>query len=63
MDTEKVLYSITIEDVINVSEEIKIEFAEDDISFIQDKISDFLGSEWFDAIEFALRELEEEREK
>lgn len=62
MDTEKILYAISVEDVVNISEEIEIEFTEDDIGFIQDKIGDFMGSQWYDAIEFALNELNEERE-
>lgn len=57
MDTEKILYAITVEDVMNVSEEVEIEFTENDIEFIQDKIGDFMGSTWSDAIEFALQEL------
>lgn len=57
MDTEKILYAITVEDVVNVSEEIEIEFTENDIEFIQDKIGDFMGSTWSDAVEFALQEL------
>ena len=63
MDEEKILYSISVEDVINVSEEIEIEFTEDDIEFIQDKIGDFMGSTWSDAIEFALQELENRKTK
>jgi hypothetical protein len=57
MDTEKILYAITVEDVVNVSEEIKIDFTENDIEFIQDKIGDFMGSYWSDAVKFALQEL------
>ncbi|CAN5639238.1 hypothetical protein BH20ACI4_BH20ACI4_26470 [soil metagenome] len=57
MDEEKILYAITVEDVINVSEEAEIDFTENDIEFIQDKIGDFMGSTWYDAVEFALREL------
>jgi hypothetical protein len=57
MDAEKILYAITVEDVINVSKEIEIDFTENDIEFIQDKIGDFMGSYWSDAVEFALQEL------
>ena len=57
MDAEKILYTITVEDVMNVSEETEIGFTENDIEFIQDKIGDFMGSYWFDAVEFALEEL------
>lgn len=57
MDEEKILYAITVEDLINVSEETEINFTENDIEFIQDKIGDFMGSTWYDAVEFALQEL------
>ncbi len=63
MDAEKILYSINVEDVINVSEEIEIEFTENDIEFIQDKIDDFMGDIWHQAIEFALQELEDRKTK
>jgi hypothetical protein len=57
MDTEKTLYAITVEDVINVSEETEIAFSENNLDFIQDKIGDFIGSTWFEAVEFALQQL------
>ncbi len=57
MDEEKILYAITVADVINVSEETEIDFTENDIEFIQEKIGDFMGSTWYDAVEFALQEL------
>ena len=63
MDEEKILYSINVADVINVSEEIEVEFAETDIEFIQDKIGDFMGSYWSDAVEYALQELKTEESK
>lgn len=63
MDTEKILYAITVEDVINVSNEIEIDFTENDLDFIQDKIGDFMGSQWFDAVEFALQELKTKESK
>ena len=63
MDEEKILYAITVEDVINVSEESEISFTEDDIEFIQDKIGDFMGSYWSDAVEFALQELKTKNTK
>ncbi len=58
MDTEKILYAITVEDVVNVSEESNISFDEKDLIFIQDKIGDFMGSYWSDSVEYALGELE-----
>lgn len=63
MDAEKILYAITVQDVINVSEEIGINFTENDIEFIQDKIGDFMGSTWSDAVEFALQELKTRESK
>ena len=63
MDEEKILYAITVADVINVSEETEIDFTETDLDFIQDKIGDFMVSQWFDAVEFALKELKSKDEK
>ena len=57
MKKKEILYAISIEDVRNVSEEIEIDFTNEDIRFIEDKIGDFMGSTWYDAIEFALNEL------
>lgn len=57
MKKEKVLYAVTVEDVVNVSNEINISFVEKDLYFIEDKIGDFFGSQWYEAIEYALREL------
>jgi hypothetical protein len=57
MDKDQILYSITVEDVINVSKELGIEFTEDDLRIIEDKIEDYMGSTWHDAVENALKEL------
>lgn len=57
MNKRKIIYAITVQDVVNTSEEIGIDFTENDIEFIQDKIGDFMGSSWSDAVEFALQEL------
>ncbi len=54
---KKILYAITVEDVLNISKEIEINFTEADIEFIQDKIGDIMGSYWSDAVEYALQEL------
>ena len=43
MRREKILYTITTEDVRNVSDEVDISFANKDLHFIQDKIGDFFG--------------------
>lgn len=50
---EKILYSISSEDVENVSGEIDIPFTKKDLHFIEEKLGDYLGSQWYDAIEFA----------
>jgi len=57
MKKPKILYVITDDDVINVAREMNISFTEQDTAFIQDKIGDFLGSYWHDAVEYALQEL------
>jgi len=57
MKKQKILYAITVEDVINVSEQKNVSVAEKDISIIKDKIGDYLGNKWQDAIEYALGEL------
>ncbi|PIQ93885.1 MAG: hypothetical protein COY75_05345 [Nitrospirae bacterium CG_4_10_14_0_8_um_filter_41_23] len=57
MDENKILYAISVEDVMNVSEEVNIPFDEKDLLFIEDKIGDFMGSKWSEAIEYALQEL------
>lgn len=57
MKEDKILYSISVEDVKEVSEDLQIPFKEKDLDFIQDKIGDFMDSKWFDAIDFALSEL------
>lgn len=58
MKKQKILYSITVQDVINVANEEHISFTERDLNFIADKVGDFFGSQWYDAIEYALKELE-----
>lgn len=57
MDKERIVYSITVEDVINVSKEIGIDFIEDDLRIIEDSIDDYMGSTWHDAVENALKGL------
>lgn len=57
MKKQKILYAITVEDVCVVAKEEKISFAEKDLDFIQDKIGDFFGNQWQEAIEYALRKL------
>lgn len=60
MKKQKVLYAITVEDIINVSKEENIPFSEKNIDFIADKIGDFLGNYWYDAVEYGLQELKRE---
>ncbi len=54
---EKILYTITTEDVATVSGKNKSFFAKQDLFFIADKIGDFLGDHWYGAVEYALEEL------
>jgi hypothetical protein len=58
MDENKILYAISVEDVMNVSVEADIPFDEEDLLFIEEKIGDYMGSKWSEAIEYALQELE-----
>lgn len=53
MKKQKILYAITTEDVINVSEQEGVAFTEKDLPFIQDKIGDYFGDKWQDAIIYA----------
>ena len=54
---EKILYAITTEDVINVAEEDGVCFTAKDIPFVQEKIGDYFGDKWYEAVDFALTEL------
>ncbi len=57
MKKQKILYAITVEDVIDISEQENISITEKDLSVIQDKIGDYFGDKWQDAIIYALDEL------
>ena len=57
MNNDQILYSITVEDVINVSKELGINFKEDQLRIIEDKIEDYMDSSWHDAVENALKNL------
>lgn len=61
MKRGKSIYTITTEDVINVSKEMGISVSAEDLHFIEDKVGDFFGSQWHDALEYALTELEQNR--
>ena len=58
MKKEKILYAVTSKDVMSVSNEVNITVSSKDIPFIEDRIGDFFGSQWYDAVEFALMELD-----
>jgi hypothetical protein len=61
MDKEKILYSIKVDDIINVSKEIGINFTENDLRIIEDSISDSMGSTWHDVVETALKVLNQNK--
>lgn len=58
MKKQKILYAITTEDVMNVAKEIGISVSRENLGFIEDKVGDFFGSQWHDAIEYALMKSE-----
>jgi hypothetical protein len=62
MDKDKVMYAITITDILEVSEDKAINFEAKDLDFLQDKIGDYMGSLWYEAVEFALTELAASKE-
>jgi hypothetical protein len=62
MDKEKVMYAITITDILEVSEDKEINFETKDLDFLQDKIGDYMGALWYEAVEFALTELAASKE-
>ena len=63
MNKEKIIYSLSVEDVFTVIEDNNwnIKIKKEDISFIEEKVGDMI--DWRGAIEFALRELKDSREK
>jgi hypothetical protein len=56
------LYVITTGDVVNISKRENIPFTDKDLSFIGDKIGDYFGDKWQDAIEYALNELSKHKQ-
>jgi len=60
---DQIIYSISIEDVLTVIEDnnLKLKIKKEDIPFIEDKIGDFMGDKWCNAIEYALLELKQSR--
>lgn len=63
MDTEQIIYSVNVEDVLNVIEEdeMDIELEKSDIPFVEDKVGEMM--DWRSAIEYALAELEKQKAK
>jgi hypothetical protein len=62
MDKEKVIYAITLTDILEVAEDKVLHFEAEDVAFLQDKIGDYMGSLWYEAVEFALTELAANKE-
>ena len=58
MKKQKILYAITIEDVMRVAKEERLSFSEKDLQFIEEKTGDFIGDKWYDAVLYALKELQ-----
>lgn len=54
MKKRKILYALTAEDVVNISNEEKMPFKVKDLPFIKEKIGDYFGDKWQDAIKYAL---------
>lgn len=63
MDKEKVIYSLSVEDILTVIEDNNwdIKIKKEDIPFIEEKIGDII--DWRGAIEFALWELKGSKKK
>ena len=57
MKKKKIIYALTMEDVLNISKEEKLPFNMGDLPFIEEKIGDYIGDKWRDAIEYALIEV------
>ncbi|OHB07593.1 MAG: hypothetical protein A3G47_02350 [Candidatus Zambryskibacteria bacterium RIFCSPLOWO2_12_FULL_39_45] len=56
MKKQKILYAITIEDVLNVSKKEKMSFDIKNLPLVEEKIGDYMGDKWHEAIEYALIE-------
>ncbi len=61
MDEGKIIYSLSIEDILTVMEDdnIKLKLSPKDIDFIEEKVGDII--DWRGAILSALYELKEEK--
>lgn len=62
MNKQKILYTITTDDVINIANQENIPFTEKDFNFIEDKVGDYFGDKWQDAIKYALNELDKNKQ-
>lgn len=60
MNKQKVIYALTVEDVLNISKEEKLPFHAGNLPLIEEKIGDYLGNHWYDAVEYALTEVNKE---
>jgi hypothetical protein len=54
---ERVIYTITAEDVRKVAKEEHIPVTKKDMPFIEDKVGDYFREKWQEAIVYALNEL------
>lgn len=63
MNKEKIIYSLSVEDIFTVIEDNNwnIKIKKEDIPFIEEKVGDMI--DWRGAIEFALWELKDSRKK
>lgn len=59
MKKQKILYAITAEDVINISNQEGTALTEKDLPLIQEKIGDYFGDKWQDAIMYAMEALKD----
>jgi hypothetical protein len=54
-DSERIVYSLNVEDMQKVAEEVlERKLTKKEISVVEDSIGDYI--DWFDAIEFAIKE-------
>ena len=63
MNKEKVIYSLSVEDILTVIEDNNwdIKIKKEDIPFIKKKVGDII--DWRGAIEFALQEIKDSKKK
>lgn len=63
MNKEKIIYSLSVEDIFTVIEDndIKIKLTKQDVKFIEDKIGEII--DWRGAIESALWEVNNKKQR